>query len=332
MTIRGSVMLLEIDLCGRTEAPLTYSSSLMVTSSPRTVMFSTRVYGISACPRNQALGIATGARLHLRNVANIIRFSCCCISDSDRLHMRVTSTRACSFLTPLQVCALHAPRVCEKREQTYPSADIAVPPNDTVSDPSVIPDDSVRHDDAALQADTGANLGAGTNDDVGAEHGRRVNLGRLLWSALARRIQSDLEGLEESRQSQIQLTGSTKTLPPYTHLFCEGSDSRGECCEVRCERYKQVPVFQSSSPIPIRLSGTVRSLPTLSNHLHALTRIAANSKYAGYRILTGDKVLGLTNVHPEPSKVVRVQLLVGGNGGEDLLLDRSGTELLRQYA
>lgn len=54
MTIRGSVMLAEIWsqlrqrltqltlLCGRTEAPLTYSSSLMLTSSPRTVMFSTR--------------------------------------------------------------------------------------------------------------------------------------------------------------------------------------------------------------------------------------------------------------------------------------------------
>lgn len=49
MTIRGSVMLLEIDLCGSTEAPLTYSSSLMVTSSPRTVMFSTRVCLCQLC-------------------------------------------------------------------------------------------------------------------------------------------------------------------------------------------------------------------------------------------------------------------------------------------
>lgn len=54
MTMRGSVMLAEIWrqllqlkvqltlLWGRTDAPLTYSSSLMLTSSPRTVMFSTR--------------------------------------------------------------------------------------------------------------------------------------------------------------------------------------------------------------------------------------------------------------------------------------------------
>jgi hypothetical protein len=33
-----------------------------------------------------------------------------------------------------------------------------------------------------------------------------------------------------------RLTGSTNTLPPYTHLFWTGSVSRGDFCEVRCER------------------------------------------------------------------------------------------------
>lgn len=41
MTILGSVMLLEMLLWGSTLAPLMYSSSLIATSSPRTVMFST---------------------------------------------------------------------------------------------------------------------------------------------------------------------------------------------------------------------------------------------------------------------------------------------------
>jgi hypothetical protein len=43
--------------------------------------------------------------------------------------------------------------------------------------------------------------------------------------------------------------------------------------------------------------------------------------------LTGQEVLGLPDVHPEPSEVKRVQLLVGGNGGEDLLFDGSGAQL-----
>lgn len=38
-------------LCGRTEAPLTYNSSLMETSSPRTVMFSTRHWDVSYGPK-----------------------------------------------------------------------------------------------------------------------------------------------------------------------------------------------------------------------------------------------------------------------------------------
>lgn len=47
--------------------------------------------------------------------------------------------------------------------------------------------------------------------------------------------------------------------------------------------------------------------------------------------LTRDKVLGLTDVHPETSKVVRVELLVRGDGGEDLLLNRGGAELLSAF-
>ena len=72
-----------------------------------------------------------------------------------------------------------------KEVKTYPSADIAVPPNDTVGDPRVIPDDSVGHDDAALQTDTGANLNTGANDDIGAEHGSGVDLGRLYHQLLS---------------------------------------------------------------------------------------------------------------------------------------------------
>jgi hypothetical protein len=41
----------------------------------------------------------------------------------------------------------------------------------------------------------------------------------------------------------------------------------------------------------------------------------------------GDVVLGLTDVHPETSEVIRVQLLVGGDSGEDLLFDGGGAEL-----
>lgn len=40
-----------------------------------------------------------------------------------------------------------------------------------------------------------------------------------------------------------------------------------------------------------------------------------------------DVVLGLTDVHPEAGKVVGVQLLVGSDRGEDLLLDRGRAEL-----
>lgn len=43
--------------------------------------------------------------------------------------------------------------------------------------------------------------------------------------------------------------------------------------------------------------------------------------------LTGEEVLGLSDVHPEPSEVKRVQLLVGGDGGEDFLFDGSGAQL-----
>lgn len=129
MTIRGSVMLLEICLiswnlaerdhiltllCGRTDAPLTYSSSLIVTSSPRTVMFSTRVW-------------------------------------------------------------MSAVYHSSEQSPTHPSTDIAVPANNTVRDPRMIPDHRIAHDDTSLETDTRANLHTGTNDDVGAEDGGRVD-------------------------------------------------------------------------------------------------------------------------------------------------------------
>lgn len=40
-----------------------------------------------------------------------------------------------------------------------------------------------------------------------------------------------------------------------------------------------------------------------------------------------DVVFGLTNIHPEALHVVRVELTVGGDGGEDLFLDGCGAEL-----
>ena len=52
MTILGSVMLVEMLLCGKTDAPLMYSSSLMVTSSPRTVIFSRRACRVNTAPRS----------------------------------------------------------------------------------------------------------------------------------------------------------------------------------------------------------------------------------------------------------------------------------------
>lgn len=42
---------------------------------------------------------------------------------------------------------------------------------------------------------------------------------------------------------------------------------------------------------------------------------------------TGKEVFWLTDIHPEPLKIKGVQLLVGGDGGEDFFFDRSGTEL-----
>jgi hypothetical protein len=43
------------------------------------------------------------------------------------------------------------------------------------------------------------------------------------------------------------------------------------------------------------------------------------------------EVLGLSNIHPEAGEVERVKLVVGSNGGEDLLLDRGGAELRGQH-
>lgn len=42
---------------------------------------------------------------------------------------------------------------------------------------------------------------------------------------------------------------------------------------------------------------------------------------------TGQKILGLTNIHPEALERERMKLVVGGHGGEGLLLDRGGLEL-----
>lgn len=42
---------------------------------------------------------------------------------------------------------------------------------------------------------------------------------------------------------------------------------------------------------------------------------------------SGDVVLGLTDVHPEAGKVEGVQLLVGSDRGENLLLNRGRAEL-----
>lgn len=43
--------------------------------------------------------------------------------------------------------------------------------------------------------------------------------------------------------------------------------------------------------------------------------------------LTRKVILGLTDVHPESLQVKRVQLVVGSDGREDLLFDRSRSEL-----
>lgn len=42
---------------------------------------------------------------------------------------------------------------------------------------------------------------------------------------------------------------------------------------------------------------------------------------------TGKEVFWLTDIHPEPLEVERVQLLVGSDGGENFFFDRSGAEL-----
>jgi hypothetical protein len=46
----------------------------------------------------------------------------------------------------------------------------------------VVADNSVGEDDASLEPDAGANLGAGADDDVRANHGSGVNLGGLCVS------------------------------------------------------------------------------------------------------------------------------------------------------
>lgn len=42
---------------------------------------------------------------------------------------------------------------------------------------------------------------------------------------------------------------------------------------------------------------------------------------------TGKEVFWLTDIHPEPLEVERVQLLIGSDGGENFFFDRSGAEL-----
>jgi hypothetical protein len=62
---------------------------------------------------------------------------------------------------------------------THPSADVAVPADDTIRNPRVIPDHCVAHHDTTLQSHTCTDLYAGANNNVGSENSSRVNLGRL---------------------------------------------------------------------------------------------------------------------------------------------------------
>lgn len=46
----------------------------------------------------------------------------------------------------------------------------------------------------------------------------------------------------------------------------------------------------------------------------------------------GKEVFWLADIHPEPLKIERVQLLVSRDGGEDFFFDRSGTELQKSVS
>lgn len=109
--------------------------------------------------------------------------------------------------------------VSDNLYDTHPAADSRVPANNRAGDPGVVADLSVGENHAALQTDTLADLDTGADGDIRANDSGWVDLGSL-----------------ESDEQQNILTGSTRTFPPYTHLFFAGSDRRGECWEVRWER------------------------------------------------------------------------------------------------
>lgn len=62
-----------------------------------------------------------------------------------------------------------------RREVTYPSPDITIPSNYTISDPGMISNDSIAHDDTSLQSHTCTDLYTGTNDDIWAKNGGGVD-------------------------------------------------------------------------------------------------------------------------------------------------------------
>lgn len=112
-----------------------------------------------------------------------------------------------------------------------PPSDRRVPADDGRHDPRVLLDLGVGHDDTPLQSDARANLAARSDDDVGTNQGRRVDLSSL-WNTRAG--SSQLKGVVERSRQEVR-TGSMRTLPPLIQ-GCLGSERSGDDCDVRCER------------------------------------------------------------------------------------------------
>lgn len=113
----------------------------------------------------------------------------------------------------------------------------------------------------------------------------------------------------------IRAVGSISAV--YTHAT-SGRISRGSYARIRARRTYGIGQ-DVSSMYPLVLLGVGKQ------------RRVGSGEVGEVEAGTREVILGLTDVHPEPLQVKRVELVVGSDGGEDLLLDRGRSELSHQH-
>lgn len=151
----------------------------------------------------------------------------------------------------------------------------------------MISNNSIAHDDTSLQSDTCTDLYTGTNDDIWAKNGGGVD---------------------------------------FCGLRCPSAKSLGKII------FKAYWVDQDVTPVhPFVLRGVGEQRGVSSGQMRQVkagTYISALESHRGPRERrTENEVFWLSDIHPESSKIVRVQLSVCSNFREDLLLDRGWSKL-----